>query len=81
MARALAHAGPEHDDWFASLFRVAEPQSQDRFGWARAVAEEAEDGGELDRRRFAFDVINFLGFGFGFDADNDDESPFTREAA
>ncbi|MEV7930631.1 hypothetical protein [Kitasatospora sp. NPDC088779] len=81
MARALALAGPEHDDWFASLFRVAEPQSQDRFDWARAVAEEAEDGGELDRRRFAFDVINFFGFGFGFDADNDDESPFTREAA
>ncbi|MFJ4597483.1 MULTISPECIES: hypothetical protein [unclassified Kitasatospora] len=81
MARALALAGPEHEDWFASLFRVAEPQSQDRFDWARAVAEEAEDGGELDRRRFAFDVINFFGFGFGFDADNDDESPFTREAA
>ncbi|MFE7527164.1 HEAT repeat domain-containing protein [Kitasatospora sp. NPDC057542] len=80
MARALVHADPEHDDWFASLFRIAEPESQERFDWARAVAEGAGDAGSLDRRRFALDAINFLGFGFNPDNGND-EPPFTLEAA
>ncbi|MFE6869512.1 hypothetical protein ACFVFS_23530, partial [Kitasatospora sp. NPDC057692] len=37
MARALVHADPEHDDWFASMFHIARPESQERFDWARAV--------------------------------------------
>ncbi|MFG2911186.1 ankyrin repeat domain-containing protein [Kitasatospora sp. NPDC048286] len=80
MARALVHADPEHDDWLASLFRIAEPESQERFDWARKVAEGAGEAGSLDRRRFALDAINFLGFGFNPDNGND-EPPFTREAA
>ncbi|MFJ7913111.1 ankyrin repeat domain-containing protein [Kitasatospora sp. NPDC096204] len=80
MARALVHADPEHDDWFASLFRIAEPESQERFDWARKVAEGVGEAGSLDRRRFALDAINFLGFGLNPDNGND-EPPFTREAA
>ncbi|MFF2146803.1 HEAT repeat domain-containing protein [Kitasatospora sp. NPDC058190] len=80
MARALVHADPEHDDWFAALLRIAEPESQERFDWARAVAEGAGEAGSLDRRRFALDAINFLGFGFNPDNGND-EPPFNREAA
>ncbi|MFB7476087.1 HEAT repeat domain-containing protein [Kitasatospora sp. NPDC056184] len=80
MARALVRADPEHDDWFASLFHIARPESQERFDWARAVAEGAGDAGSLDRRRFALDVIQFLGFGLNPDS-GDDEPPFTREAA
>lgn len=79
MARAMVHADPEHDDWFAALLRIAEPESQERFDWARAVAEGAEKAGSLERRRFALDAIDFLGFGFS--PDHDDEPPFTREAA
>ncbi|MFE5586402.1 HEAT repeat domain-containing protein [Kitasatospora sp. NPDC056531] len=79
MARALVHADPEHDDWFASLCRIAEPESRERFDWARAVAEGAGEAGSLDRRRFALDAINFLGF--GFNPDTPDEQPFAREAA
>ncbi|MGA5821507.1 HEAT repeat domain-containing protein [Kitasatospora sp. NPDC094028] len=82
MARALVHADPEHDDWFASLFRIAGPESQERFDWARTVAEgagEAGEAGSLDRRRFALDVINFLGFGLNPD-NGDDEPPFGRAA-
>ncbi|MFF7458639.1 HEAT repeat domain-containing protein [Kitasatospora sp. NPDC008115] len=79
MARALVHADPEHDDWLASLVRIAAPESQERFDWARDVAEGAADAGSLDRRRFALDVIHFLGFGLN-PANGDDEPPFTREA-
>ncbi|MCX5215205.1 hypothetical protein OG689_39110 [Kitasatospora sp. NBC_00240] len=79
MARALVHADPEHDDWFESLCRIAEPESQERFDWARAVVADAEDAGELDRRRFAFAVINFLGFGLNPHNSND-APPFTRDA-
>ncbi|MFJ3791470.1 hypothetical protein [Kitasatospora sp. NPDC090091] len=80
MARALVHADPDHDDWFASLRRIAGPESQERFDWARVVAEGAGEAGLLDRRRFALEVINFLGF--GFDPDNgNEEPPFIREAA
>ncbi|MFJ8623449.1 HEAT repeat domain-containing protein [Kitasatospora sp. NPDC093550] len=98
MARALVHADPEHDDWFASVLRIALPESGERFDWARAVVEGSEDAedtedaeagntegagsadgsGSLDRRRFALDVINFLGF--GFDPDAPDGPPFAREA-
>ncbi|MEV6973173.1 HEAT repeat domain-containing protein [Kitasatospora sp. NPDC093806] len=78
MARALVHADPGHDDWLASLCRIAWPESQERFDWARAVAEGAGEAGSLARRRFALDAINFLGF--GLNPDIDDEPPFTREA-
>ncbi|OKI29214.1 hypothetical protein A6A07_23855 [Streptomyces sp. CB03911] len=79
MARALVHADPRHDDWHASLCVVAGPESQERFDWARTVVEDAERAGDLDRRRFALDAINFLGF--GLNPDYDEEPPFTREAA
>ncbi|MET8543476.1 ankyrin repeat domain-containing protein [Kitasatospora sp. NPDC004799] len=76
MARALVHADPGHDDWFASLFQLGYRADQETFDWARRVAEE---GSCLDRRRFALDTVNFLGF--DLDVDQDDEPPFAREAA
>ncbi|MFE3110838.1 HEAT repeat domain-containing protein [Kitasatospora indigofera] len=79
MARALVHADPRHDDWLASLCRIAQPESQERFDWARAIAEEAENAGDLARRRFALDAINFLGF--GLNPDHDEVPPFSGEAA
>ncbi|MFF2045272.1 HEAT repeat domain-containing protein [Kitasatospora sp. NPDC058170] len=74
MARALVHADPRHDDWHVSLCRIAWPETQEVFDWARAVAEEA---GSLDRRRFALDAINYLSFGLN---PHNDEQPFQREA-
>ncbi|MER6257633.1 HEAT repeat domain-containing protein [Streptomyces sp. NPDC001584] len=76
MARALVHADPHHDDWFASLFQLGYRADQETFDWARNVAE---DTSSLGRRRFGLDTVNFLGF--GLDVTNDDEPPFIREAA
>lgn len=76
LARAMVHADPHHDDWFASLFQLGYRADQETFDWARKVAE---DTSSLSRRRFGLETVNFLGF--GLDIDKDDEPPFTREAA
>ncbi|WP_031071780.1 HEAT repeat domain-containing protein [Streptomyces sp. NRRL WC-3742] len=64
LARALVHALPEHDDWFASVLQLTFRGGQETFDWARATAS---DPVSLDRRRFGLDVINTLSFGLDDD--------------
>ncbi|MER6782220.1 MULTISPECIES: HEAT repeat domain-containing protein [unclassified Streptomyces] len=78
MARALLHADPDHDDWFASVFRLGLRIDQETFEWA---LEAAQDTSDRDRRRFGLDTINHLGIGLSVRHDVDDtELPFAREA-
>ncbi|GAA1415209.1 hypothetical protein GCM10009639_69150 [Kitasatospora putterlickiae] len=78
MARALVHADPDHDDWFASVFHLGLRIDQETFDWA---LEAAQDTSDRDRRRFGLDTINHLGIGLSVSVDVDDtELPFTREA-
>lgn len=76
MARAMVHADPRHDDWFASLVQLGLRADQDTFAWACSIAE---DESSLTRRRFGLETLNFLGF--GLDIDQEGEPPFAREAA
>lgn len=78
MARALVHADPDHDDWFASVFHLGLRIDQETFDWA---LEAAQDTSDRDRRRFGLDTINHLGIGLSCRVDVDDiELPFAREA-
>lgn len=78
MARALVHADPDHDDWFASVFRLGLRIDRETFDWA---LEAAQDTSDRDRRRFGLDTINHLGIGLSVRIDVDDtELPFAREA-
>ncbi|MFE3107560.1 HEAT repeat domain-containing protein [Kitasatospora indigofera] len=79
MARALVHADPDHDDWFASVFHLGLRADQETFDWAH---EAAQDPSDLDRRRFGLDTMNHLAIAFGLDVDQDDDAelPFTCDA-
>ncbi|MCP2314595.1 hypothetical protein [Kitasatospora paracochleata] len=79
MARALVHADPDHDDWFASVFHLGSRTDRATFDWA---LEAAQDAHCPDRRRFGLDTMNFLAIGFSLDIDQDDDAelPFRREA-
>ncbi|MFF0392857.1 HEAT repeat domain-containing protein [Kitasatospora sp. NPDC004615] len=79
MARALVHADPDHDDWFASVWELGRRADRTTFDWALEAARDASD---LNRRRFGLDTIHYLDIGFEFAPDQDDvaELPFTDEA-
>lgn len=79
MARALVHADPDHDDWFASVFHLGLRGSQEIFHWALQAAQDASD---RDRRCFGLDTLNHLGIGFSLRVDDDDATalPFAGEA-
>lgn len=79
MARALVHADPDHDDWFASAWELGRRIDRETFDWAR---EAARDTSDRDRRRFGLDTMNQLTTWFGLRDDEDDEAalPFAREA-
>ncbi|MFI6155624.1 HEAT repeat domain-containing protein [Kitasatospora sp. NPDC051170] len=83
LARALVHALPEHDDWFASVLQLTVRGGQETFDWALATAS---DPASPDHRRFGLDVINTLSFGLDDDTidndsqDDDEEPPYTAEA-
>ncbi|MFF9839262.1 ankyrin repeat domain-containing protein [Streptomyces sp. NPDC013740] len=78
MARALVHADPDHDDWFASVYHLGLRIDRETFDWALEAAQDASD---FDRRRFGLDTINNLGLGLSLRVDADDtELPFAREA-
>ncbi|MFC8718961.1 hypothetical protein [Kitasatospora sp. NPDC057198] len=79
-ARALVHADPDHDDWFASAVALGDRIDRETFDWALAAAGDASDP---DRRRFGLDTIKYLAIGFDVrpdDGDDDAELPFEREA-
>ncbi|MFC8450831.1 HEAT repeat domain-containing protein [Kitasatospora sp. NPDC057223] len=79
MARALVHADPDHDDWFASVFHLGCRTGRETFDWAMEAAQDASD---IDRRRFGLDTMVHLAIAFSLDADQeyDAELPFAREA-
>ncbi|WP_159425144.1 HEAT repeat domain-containing protein [Streptomyces sp. TLI_053] len=78
MARALVHADPDHDDWFASVFHLGLRIDRETFDWALATAQDTSD---RDRRHFALDTITHLGIGLSLSMDEDiTELPFSREA-
>lgn len=78
LVRALVHADPTHDDWFAALLQLGLRADRETFDWARALVE---DGRSPARRRFGLDTVNFLGFGLGPEDEDEDELPFARDAA
>ncbi|MEU7730404.1 HEAT repeat domain-containing protein [Streptomyces sp. NPDC040724] len=79
MARALVHADPDHDDWFASVSHLGLRTSRGTFDWA---LEAAQDTSNLDRRRFGLDTMEYLSIAFSLDVEqeHDTELPFAREA-
>ncbi|MFG2235960.1 HEAT repeat domain-containing protein [Streptomyces sp. NPDC048723] len=79
MARALVHADPDHDDWFASVFHLGRRTSRETFDWA---LEAARDTSNLDRRRFGLDTMESLAIAFSVEVEqeHDAELPFAREA-
>ncbi|WP_374772057.1 hypothetical protein OG756_01925 [Streptomyces sp. NBC_01310] len=79
MTRALVHADPDHDDWFASVFHLGLRTSRETFDWA---LEAAQDTSNLDRRRFGLDTMEYLSIAFSLDVEQEHETelPFAREA-
>ncbi|MFJ5928030.1 hypothetical protein ACIQF6_36090 [Kitasatospora sp. NPDC092948] len=78
MARALTHADPDHDDWFASAFQLGTRVDQETFDWALEAAQDASD---LDRRRFGINTMDQLAIAFSLlPLPDDAELPFEREA-